>query len=647
MCGIAGYWDFKKKYSHADNTDIGHRMIATLNHRGPDGRGVWVDDRQSLVLSHSRLSIQDLSEAGAQPMTSLSQRYVITFNGEIYNFRDLRKELNAVGITLRGRSDTEVLLEGIALWGIETMLIKCNGMFAFVLWDRESNELILARDRVGKKPIYYGIHNDVLIFGSELKALEIHPDFVKDINLDSLTLFTKYSWVQSPHCIYQNTNKLNPATYVKINAASRLDNVNPVSYWSVDEVLTKAIKSPFKGDILEAETEIELLLEDATNKRMIADVETGALLSGGIDSSVVTALMQKNSSTPVKTFSIGYHEESHNEADHAKRVAEYLGTEHSELYVTAKDSMSVIDRLPNLYDEPFADVSQIPTFLVSQLAHQQVKVVLTGDGGDETFAGYSRYTRCLERWNHFNQFSDALKGVIGKFSSIFWRTKWEVEKFNPRDRCGSRKIGKYLKLSRRITAESPEELFCRMNMRYGEKEKLVLGGREPENIFSNYLSIPSSAPILKKFLYLDYVNYLVDDVMAKVDRAAMGVSLETRSPILDYRVLEAAWSMPEEYLLHQGNKKRLLKNILYKHVPKNLVDRPKFGFGVPIGEWLRGELNEWANDLLGETYIRQQGIFDYKLIKRYWRQHEKDCAKHDTLIWSILMFQSWYKEHIS
>lgn len=646
MCGIAGYWDFKNKYSLADNTEFGGRMISKLDHRGPDGKGVWVDDNQSLILGHTRLSIQDLSDAGAQPMVSLSKRYVITFNGEIYNFKDIRVELVSSGIPLRGHSDTEVLLEGIALWGIEAMLVKCNGMFAFALWDREDKSLFLARDRVGKKPLYYGFHNNVFIFGSELKSLEMHPDFSKDVNLDSLALFTKYSWIQSPHCIYKNTYKLNPATFVKIDLLSKQQTIKSTAYWSAKNVLINAADNPYKGSLDEAEADVELLLEDATQKRMVADVETGALLSGGIDSSIVTALMQKNSSVPIKTFSIGYHEQTHNEADHAKKVAEYLGTDHHELYVTAKDGLSVIDKLPDLYDEPFGDVSQIPTFLVSQLAHQKVKVVLTGDGGDETFAGYSRYTRCLERWNHFNQFPIPLKNIISKGSDAIWRTRWAIEKMRLRSSCESRKVGKYLKLSRRITAKSPEELFCRMNMRYGKNDPIVLGGSEPENIFLDYPSVSGISTTLKNFMYLDYVNYMVDDVMAKVDRAAMGVSLETRSPILDYRVLEKAWSLPDEYLLSQGNKKRILKNILYKHVPKELVDRPKFGFGVPIGEWLREELNEWANDLLNEQYIKRQGIFDYKSINRYWKQHEKNCAKHDTLIWSILMFQTWYQEHI-
>lgn len=645
MCGITGFWDLKGIIPRQEQQQIGRNMIRALSHRGPDGDGVWVDSNDSLILGHSRLSIQDLSNAGSQPMISVSSRYVITFNGEIYNFLELREQLIALGILFRGSSDTEVLLEGIEFWGLEEMLKKCNGMFAFALWDRDTKKLSLARDRAGKKPLYYGVHNGVFIFGSELKAMRMNPAFKANINYDSLSLLVKYSWIESPHCIFNNTNKLKPGTFVSLSRDVEMTSISPESYWSAKDVLEDAISHPYAGSLLDAEMQMEQLLEDATKKRMIADVETGALLSGGIDSSLVTALMQKNSVNRIKTFSIGYHEQTHNEAEHAKKVAEYLGTDHRELYVTAKDSMSVINDLPTLYDEPFADVSQIPTYLVSRLARENVKVVLTGDGGDETFAGYTRYKRCLDKWDEFKNIPAPVKSMIEGASRSYSSIHWKLINSISAATCKNRKVGKYQKIARRISAKTPEELFCRMNMRYGMYESPVLNGREPDNIFNCYDLIPRGASDLKKMQYIDYENYLIDDVLTKVDRAAMAVSLETRSPILDYRVLELAWRFPDEYVLKGGNKKAILKNILYKLVPRELVERPKLGFGVPMGDWLRGDLNAWAEDLLSSDYIKRQGIFDSKFIDKYWGQHKKECAKHDTLIWSILMFQSWYQEN--
>ena len=643
MCGISGFWGTHKDIDNLNIKSIAIRMAATLAHRGPDGEGVWTDRDANLALAHRRLSIQDLSVAGAQPMTSSNGQLVITFNGEIYNFLEIRYELEKQGVKFQGHSDTEVLIEAIQTWGLESTLIKCNGMFAFALWDRKRKSLTLARDRVGKKPLYYGNHNGVLLFGSELKSMKVHPAFEKQLDHDSLNTFIRYSWISSPHCIYKNTHKLIPGSYINFNSPSDYTSAKPVKYWSAYNVLQNAITNRYTVSIEEAEKELEAYLIDAVRIRMIADVEVGALLSGGIDSSIVTALMQKLSTSPIKTYSIGFFEQSHNEADHAKEIASFLGTDHNELYLTSKNCLDVIPNLPSMYDEPFADVSQIPTYLVSNLAKQDVKVALTGDGGDEVFAGYVRYTRCLEQWNKYKRIPKTVKPLISKLADMYSRMLWEVK---PGSRhCRNRKIGKYQKIARRISAESPEDLFCMMNARHHQKDQFVLQGKEPKTIFNEHADLSNTESALRNLQYIDYVNYLTDDIMTKVDRASMSVSLETRSPLLDYRILKHAWSLPDSYLVKSGERKLLLKNLLYKYIPKDLVDRPKQGFGVPIHQWLKSDLNEWANDLLSSLSIKQQGIFDSELVSYYWDQQQQGCAKHDNLIWSLLMFQAWHHQN--
>ena len=642
MCGVTGYWGSYKFHSIEERHNCLNDMTVALVHRGPDAGGMWFDDDNAVGLGHRRLSVQDLSEAGKQPMISSSDQFVISYNGEIYNFLEIRDELINKGSEFRGHSDTEVLLEAIQVFGLEATLQKCNGMFAFVLWDRKTKTLTLARDRVGKKPIYYGYHNGVLLFGSELKSLIRHPAFEKTINHDALLLLIKYSWISSPYCIFQNTKKLEPASYITFDSPNHFTGAKPKQYWSAYSVLQSSSKNIFNGSIEEAQDELETRLVNATQKRMVADVGVGALLSGGIDSSIVTAVMQSLSPRPIKTYSIGYHEQTHNEAEHAKKVSEYLGTEHHELYLEPKDSLEVIPKIPTIYDEPFADVSQIPTYLISKLARESVTVALTGDGGDEAFAGYTRYTRCMEQWNQYQKIPEILKPVLSNVSNVFSNALWQV---NKNRQCRSRKVGKYQKISRRINAVSAEDLFCRMNMRHAISDSLVFNANEPNNIFTDY-PVNSEASTLKNLQYIDYVNYMVDDVMAKVDRASMAVSLETRSPLLDYKVLELAWSLPDDYLCKGKIKKIVLKELLYKYVPKDLVDRPKWGFGVPIGRWLRDDLHEWASDLLSQDSIKRQGLFDVKLVNKFWQQQISGCAKHDTLIWSLLMFQSWYSTYL-
>lgn len=645
MCGIAGFWGSYPGMDKPAEKKIAQNMASVLVHRGPDGDGVWQEEQSSIALSHRRLSIQDLSEAGAQPMESSSRRYVIVYNGEIYNFLELKEQLEQLNIRFRGHSDTEVLLEAIQVWGLREALKKCNGMFAFALWDKKDKTLTLAKDRVGKKPLYYGLHSGVLIFGSELKAICQHPAFKKEINHAALAQLIKYSWVSSPDCIFKNTKKLPAGCYLVLSSNLDCMNQPPVQFWSAANTLNNASLNPFSGSIQDAEDELESLLIDATRKRIIADVEVGALLSGGIDSSIVTAIMQKVSSAPVRTFSIGYHEQEFNEANYARDVANHLGTKHEEYYVTPKDSLDVIQDLPDFYDEPFADASQIPTYLLSRLVRNSVKVALTGDGGDETFAGYTRYTRCRDQWSSYRAIPGFAKSTLGRVAEYYANIKWKKVKYLANGMCETRKIGKYQKIGRRITALKPEELYCRMNLRYAPYEDAILDYQDQNNVFVDTDAIHDCVTPLKKFLYIDYVNYLTDDVLTKVDRASMAVSLETRSPILDYRILEFAWGLPDNYLVEGINKKRILKNLLYKYVPQTIVDRPKMGFGIPVGEWVKKELYEWANDMLTSTYIKKQGIFNSGFIEKYWQQHLKGCAKHDTLIWSLLMFQIWHQKN--
>ena len=623
-------------------------MAHQLAHRGPDDSGAWTDVKAGTALGHRRLSILDLSPTGRQPMVSEGGRFVITYNGEVYNFQELRRELEALGHTFRGHSDTEVVLAAIARWGIEEALPRMNGMFAFALWDAHSRTLTLARDRVGKKPLYYGWCGDAFLFGSELKALRVHPNFDPAIDRDALGLFIQYSWIPAPYCIFKNIRKLPAGTFLTITPQTCRESPSPKAYWSARRVAEQGEREPFSGSLEEATETLDSLLRDAVARRMVADVDLGALLSGGIDSTTVVSLMQAMSSRPVKTFSIGFREPEFNEAEHALAIARHLGTDHTELYVTAKDSMAVIPQLPTMYDEPFADASQIPTYIVSRLAHKQVKVALSGDGGDELFAGYKRYTNCLRRWAYCRPLPLRLRRAAVTAVGAIDRAGWAM--FGTRRPVGPSTMPKQHSLwakiertARGLSAANPQELFARMHARCGDPAEFVPGAATTPTVLTDPGRWANVAEPMQALMHLDLAEYLPDDVLTKVDRASMAVGLEERCPFLDYRVIQFAWSLPLGMRINHAGGKRVLKGVLERYVPRPLTDRPKMGFGVPVADWVRGPLREWAEDLLDDKRIREQGFLRPEAVRLTWRQHLSGWHNHDILLWSVLMFQAWLR----
>jgi asparagine synthase (glutamine-hydrolysing) len=650
MCGIAGFLDARNALTEADSVRLCARMADALVHRGPDAGGAWVDPGQGIALGHRRLSIIDLSSSGAQPMTSSSGRFVISFNGEVYNFARLRDDLENHGHTFRGHSDTEVMLTAIEHWGVERALERFEGMFAFALWDRQSARLTLARDRVGKKPLYYGWCGNTFLFGSELKALVIHPRFDASIDMDAVGQYMQYGWIANPGSVYKHVRQLPPGCYLQLAAASNPWSVAPRPFWSAASLAEAGEQSTFTGTYDQALKRLEELLSAAVADRMVADVELGALLSGGIDSSMIVALMQSLSNRPVKTFSIGFSEPEYNEADYAARVAEFLGTEHRELYVKPQEALEVVDLLPTMYDEPFSDPSQIPTYIVCKLAHQNVKVVLSGDGGDEVFAGYTRYQSCLKRWQELRGIPLPIRTFCGRLQTLVGKAGWSL--LAPRDpfaetevRKWRRKVGKRLQHACNWYAQHPQHVLANNFNHCFSIDEFVSGARTPDTPLTNSALWASVHDPVRAMLHYDYIGYLPDDILVKIDRASMAVGLEARSPLLDQRILEFAWSLPIEFLVSaDGSGKKILKDLLLRHVPRELVDRPKRGFGVPLDIWFRGPLREWAEELISEQALADQGIFNVRHVRDIWAQHLCNWRNHSMVLWSLLMFQAWWKE---
>jgi asparagine synthase (glutamine-hydrolysing) len=591
------------------------------------------------------LSILDLSAAGHQPMVSEDGRLVISFNGEIYNFLELRGELETRGHHFRGHSDTEVLLAAILQWGVEETLKRANGMLAFAVWDREERTLTLARDRLGKKPLYYGWFGETLVFGSELKALMRHPQFSAGVDRDALALFIRYAWLPSPWCIFEGVRKLPPASFVTVNAGMRSGEALPVAYWSARAAAEAGRREPFAGSLEDATDALESLLKDAVGKRMIADVSLGALLSGGIDSSTVVALMQTQSDRPVKTFCIGFHEAKYNEAGHAAAVARHLGTDHHELFVTPQDSLDLIPRLPELYDEPFADSSQIPTFIVSALARSQVTVALSGDGGDELFAGYNIYRRCLKQWEKWKRFPPGIRqrlaGWMRHAASRPWMADPAGDGPDPRRGRRQKYAAKLAKRAALLRGATPVEMLAEKRSHWDTLGELVPGARDLPFVLSDPGRWADVGDPLQVMMQADMEGYMTDDILVKVDRASMAVALEVRCPLLDWRVVEFALTLPDELRIGSGGGKRVLRSVLARHVPPALTERPKAGFGVPITEWVRGPLREWVESLLDERAMASEGLLDGRTVRRVWRQHLSGSHNHEQLLWSILMFRAW------
>lgn len=652
MCGIAGFWGGRLEESQALN--VLRCMGEAIKYRGPDDAGVWFDITLGIGMSHRRLSIVDLSAAGHQPMPSASGRYVMTFNGEIYNHLQLRTELNqSTGNSLswRGHSDTETLLSGFECWGFEPTLRRAVGMFAIALWDREQRTLTLARDRLGEKPLYYGMQGGVLLFGSELKSLRAHPAFAADVDRGALALYLRHSCVPSPYSIYQGIYKVPPGSWLQLDARALVSQrlPEPSRYWSIHNVVADGIGGAFEGSDEDAVNALEQSLMQAVRLQQVADVPLGAFLSGGVDSSTVVALMQVQSSCPVKTFTIGFSEKGFNEADHAKAVAKHLGTEHTELYITPDKAQDVIPRLPLLYDEPFADTSQIPTFLVAGLARKHVAVSLSGDAGDELFGGYNRYLLARSVWKKISVLPQSLRNllarVMGSPSPQAWNLFYGiVQGLLPAKARLSQPGDKLHKLAEIVSSDSPETIYQRLSSHWKAPASVVIGGREP----ATWLNTPQSWPATGNFehwmMAMDMLTYLSDDILVKVDRAAMGVSLETRVPFLDHRVVELVWRMPLHMKIRNGQGKWLLRQVLYRHVPRELIERPKMGFSVPIDSWLRGSLRDWAEDLLSEHRLIQEGFFNHKHIRQKWTEHLSGRHNWQYYLWDVLMFQVWLEK---
>ena len=648
MCGIAGYFGGPWAVQPDETLQLLRRMGDAIAHRGPDGDGYWHDPARRIAFAHRRLAIVDLSPSGHQPMLSASGRYVISYNGEIYNHRRLRDRLS---VDWRGTSDTETLLAGFDVWGISATVEAAIGMFAFAVWDRVDGALTLARDRLGEKPLYYGWQGAVapgseptFLFASELSALKVHPAFAAEVSRDALRSFMRHNNVGGAASIYTGISKLPPGCLMTLSA--RDPRPRPVRYWSGSQVAQRGVRDPFTGGPAEATDALETLLSDAVGQQMVADVPLGAFLSGGIDSSVVAALMQAQSPRPIRTFSIGFREDAFNEAHYAQAVARHLGTEHTEMYVTAQDALDLIPQLPSIYAEPFADSSQIATFLLSKLTRTHVTVALSGDGGDELFCGYNRYQITDKLWRRLSRVPPAMRRGLASLLLRIPPSSWDsaangLRHAFPAAGAWVRVGEKVHKGARVLASANARELYLGMVSHWADPGEIVIGGTEPAPLPADTVAELDGLSDVEQMMALDMLGYMNDDILTKVDRAAMAVSLEARVPLLDHRVVEFAWRLPMAYKLREGQTKWVLRQVLYRHVPTALIERPKSGFAVPIGAWLRGPLRAWAEELLDESRLRREGFLEPRPIRRKWAEHLSGNHDWESQLWNVLMFQAW------
>lgn len=624
MCGLLGFLN-TNQVSPEKNSSVISLMLEKLVHRGPDASGVWVCPSGWFALGHRRLSIQDLSSAGDQPMVSEDRRFVLAFNGEIYNHLDIRERLalDYTDLVWNGHSDTETLLVSFQLRGVQATLQSLIGMFSIALWDCERGSLTLARDRCGEKPLYWGFYDKGVIFGSELKALKAHPDYSATVDRDSLALLLKYGYVPSPRSIYRDIEKLPAGCFVEVSVGGFRKDAVVRKYWSLPAIAISRQEDFFKGTYPDAVDCLEKVLSDSVERQMISDVPLGAFLSGGIDSSSIVALMKRHSSRNVRTFAIGFGDLAYNEATYAKQVAQHLGTDHTELYVSESDVLDIVPKMAGIYCEPLGDSSQLPTYLVCAIAKREVSVALSGDGADELFGGYNHYRFAENYWNTIRLLPAPLRRVI--FSA-----------------AGSLPFpDKLAKLMKVLPAKGQDDFFDLLNTHWDYDELLIQDSPSSSSSGLEQVWVGSSLNFKERMMLRDSIQYLPDDVLVKVDRASMAHSLETRAPFLDHNVVEFAWKLPIEMKIRNGIGKSVLKDVLYRYVPKELIDRPKKGFSVPLAAWLRGPLRDWGESLLSDERLRNEGFFNSILIRRAWVEHLSGKRDHSRKLWTVLMFQSW------
>lgn len=643
MCGIAGFLSLNS----LDSKRILKTMVSKMNHRGPDSNGIWYNKNYNIGFAHARLAIVDLSISGHQPMNSISERYTMVFNGEIYNHKAIRKKIEASSkIQWKGTSDTETIVAAIECWGLNKTIENCVGMFSIALWDAKEEKITLVRDRMGEKPLYYGWVNGNFVFASELKPIQSFPLFSNPINRNALNLFLKHSAIPDPYSIYEDIYKLEPGTILSLNVKTKV--IEKEEYWSIEKIANANNKPSFTGSKEQAVVNLEQLLKDSIQLQAQADVPLGAFLSGGVDSSVIVALMQAQSTNKVNTFSIGFDQKEYNEANHAKKVANHIGTNHRETYITGKEVLDIVPLLPKIFTEPFSEASQIPTYLVAKIAKKEVTVSLSGDAGDELFCGYSRYQLANKSWNRSSQIPYLLRHTISKAISnlptgllevllkpLEGKTDMNGLKINPVDRL--------LKIAPLLNFNNRKELYAKGFMTHNlDTADWILNTGEAKSLFdNNKLAIDS---FFAEMMAVDLMTYLPNNNLAKVDRASMANSLETRVPLLDHRIVEFAMALPMEYKLQNGVDKWVLRQVLYKYVPKSLIERPKMGFGVPLAAWMRGPLKEWCENLINKKRLDEEGFFDSNIIQTKWKEHINMKRNWHAQLWDVMVFQAWLEE---
>lgn len=638
MCGIAGLLTRTAAGSNAPPAHWAQAMADTLAHRGPDDAGVWSNAEAGIALSHRRLSIVDLSPAGHQPMTSADGRFIVVYNGEVYNHEEIRPELEARGVQFRGHSDTEVMLEAFAAFGVEATVKRLIGMFTIGVWDQRDRTLTLVRDRLGIKPLYWAKFGDLFLFASELKALRAHPGWSARIDRRAVASFMRHNYIPAPDSIYEGVHKLEPGSILTLPWGGE-----PVikRFWDARAVARQGLASRLEGSDEELKSQLAALLTDAVGRRMIADVPLGAFLSGGVDSSAVVALMQAAHTEKVRTFTIGFDNPAYDEAPHAAAIARHLGTDHTELTVTARDALDVVPNLPEWYDEPFADSSQIPTYLVSAMTRKHVTVALSGDGGDELFAGYNRYKLARNAWRGLSLLPRSMRNVMAKSIFAVSPECWSrLLSGVSAGRFPAQAGDKLYKVAEVLGLPDSAAVYRRL-VSHWDPAQIVPDASERQGILWDRKVQKEFPDFLDQMQLLDLVTYLPDDVLTKVDRASMAVALEVRVPIIDHRVVEFSWRLPDRAKLRAGTTKWLLRQVLYDHVPRELIERPKVGFGVPLGEWLRGPLRDWAESLLDERRLREAGLVDAVTVRRYWQEHLSGRRNWQYLLWDVLMLEAW------